>query len=219
MTDVAFVDTAHGADSLTILGVGSTAPMPVVPLADLRAHLNWPISKGTADDDELLAMAEACVDTLEGYLSRPVRTAAGVERHSVGNPALLLRRNPCPCMVCMAYRTITITSVVEDGTTLTAADYTLDPEAGLLWRGTTAGYPWISLTPAGVVVTYTAGYTTPPPWVVMAVKRLVEHLWTRSQQSRHSRSGSEAAEAAPVPTYLLPYMVQSLLTPHQAPGW
>jgi hypothetical protein len=193
--------------------------MPVVPLANLRKHLNWPASKGTEDDDELLELAAGCEDTIEGYLGRPIRTAAVVERHYGGKAALALRRNPCPCTTCSAYRTITITSVVEDGNALSPGDWSLDPDSGLLYRGTTVAQTWLSQTPAGIVVTYTAGYTTTPPWVAMAQKRFVEHLWTKSQQSRHTRGGGEPAEASASPTYLLPYLVQSLLNAHRSGGF
>ncbi len=219
MTDIALSDTATLAESFTIIGAGSTASMPVVPLATLRKHLNWPTSKGTEDDDELLEVAAGCEDTIEVYLGRPIRTTAVVERHDGGKAALLLRRNPCPCTTCSTYRMITITSVVEDGNILAAHDYSLDPDSGLLYRGVTLVQTWISRIPAGITVSYTAGYTSTPPWASMAQKRFVEHLWTRSQQSRHTRGGGEPPEAGAAPTYLLPYMVQSLLTPHRAPGW
>jgi hypothetical protein len=219
VTEIALADTTHLADSFSVLGVGSTSPMPVVLLADLRKHLNWPTSKGTEDDDELLALAASCEDTIEGYLGRPIRTAQVTEHHYAEGAALALRRNPCPCTTCSPYRTIAIDSVVEDGSTLSASDYTLDAASGLLYRGTTIVQSWVAITPAGVAVTYTAGYTSTPPWVAMAQKRFVEHLWTKSQQSRHSRGGSEPAGDSASPTYLLPYLVQSILSPHRAPGF
>lgn len=190
--------------------------MPIVSLADLRAHLNWPSSKGTEDDDELEALAASCEDIIESYLGRPARTAQVAETHYGGKNALLLQRTPCPCTTCSAYRVLTITSVVEDGAALDSTQWTLDSASGLLYRGTTIAQAWTSITPAAIVVTYSAGYSTPPPWLTMAVKRLVEHLWTKSQQARHGRS---SAMESGVPTYLLPYMVQSILNPHRDPGW
>lgn len=195
--------------------------MPVVSLSDLRAHLNWPSSKDTSQDAELLALGDACADTIEGYLGRPIRAKTVVERFNGGVSALNLRMNPCPCVTCMAYQQhITITSVVEENTTLTSNDYTLDPDAAILWRGKLTNWPWLARTPAGIVVTYAwAGYTSTPPWVTLSVKRMVEHLWGRSKDSRHERTAPERTEERAAPAFLLPYMVQSLLTPHRAPGF
>lgn len=194
---------------------------PLISLADARAHLNWTSSTGTSNDAELMDVVLSASDTIEGYLGRPVRRQTFAEQYNAPPGGIALRQTPCACSACEPYRVLTVASIVIGTVTLTSGtDYALDPATGIIWPGPYP-IPGGSFAVSGAVtVTYTAGYTATPGWAQMATKRLVEHLWTRSQAPRHSRSAQpEPTEVQPSPTYLLPYMVQSLLEPHRAEGF
>lgn len=57
------------------------------------------------------------------------------------------------------YPVVTITSVIEDGTTLAGSDYELDADAGMLWR--LASDERAAWRARKITVAYTAGYLLP----------------------------------------------------------
>lgn len=188
--------------------------LPIVSLADLRRHMNWDTGvKGTEDDDELLELAGSATDIIQDNIGRPIRRMTVTEEYSDGTTGkLLLRQVPCPCISCTPNRVLTITSVSKNGSPLGASAYSLNASTGILTCAASAG--------STVSVVYVAGYKNIPSWASMAVKRLTEHLWTRSQQARHSRGQTpEPTEFAAAASYLLPYAIQSLITPHRSAGW
>lgn len=196
---------------------GPTAA-PINSLKDLRDHLGWnAAAKGTGDDAELLDIARSAADVLESDqgVGRPIRRRTVVETHAdVRGVGLPLWEIPCPCRVCQPGRVLTLTALTVAGTALNVAtDVELDPATGIVYRGSIKA-PALGWLPP-VVPTYVTGYSASPAWAALAEKRLVEHLWTRSQQARHSRNGAMPSEAAPAASYLLPYAVESLIAPHR----
>ena len=212
--------TTNPAAYTDVFEVTGTTAAGLVSLADVKRHLNWPITDVSADA-EMLDFIASATDTVEGYLCRPLRRQTFVDVFQGGRNGLPLRHVPCPCSSCAGSRIMSITTVAENGVTLNAGngDYTLEQSTGILWRGplVPSALRWISMQP--IVVTYVAGTTATPGWAQMAVKRMVEHLWTQSQAPRMERGGASAAEDSPSPIYLLPYMVQSLLDQHRGGGF
>jgi len=143
----------------------------IISLADARAALNMP-STATSDDDEIRLYVSAATAIIEDLIGRVLSTEV-VETHSGnGRAAILLDEIPA-----------SITSVTEDGTTLTAGTgYALD-NAGILWRGASknAG-TWSATSPRNVVVTYAAGATVVPSNVILAARELVRHQYAQGQQ-------------------------------------
>lgn len=184
----------------------------LVSLADLRTHLNI-ASTTQASDAELTALEESATDILEATIGRPLRlvTITG-EKHD-GGPSIRLNAVPCACRPCQTTRVLTVTSVSVDGTTVSSGEYVLDSDLGKILRK--PAITWTATDPLGIAVTYQAGYSAAPYWLVMAIKRLVEHLWKQTQQPRGGRP-TAAAEASPTPgaAFLLPYAIQSLIDPH-----
>lgn len=70
---------------------------------------------------------------------------------------------------------VSVTSVVEDGTTLVAADYEILSAAGLL-RRLSSGNPdrWET---AKITVVYKAGWATVPAGLKLAAERLMRNYW------------------------------------------
>lgn len=198
-------------DSFT---VDSIADVGLVSLAELKAHINTPATSGTTYDDELRSILSAATQVCSDYVQRPLVRATYVETYDGGQPSIILRQTPV----------ISVTTVVESGTTLAASDYFLDAQGNLLWRGDPSATSWWVYGVSNVTVTYVAGWADPPQSLRMAVKRMAEHLWTRTQQAPHPAFGAQYGSAVgdetmPKTTYLLPYAVQSLLNPYRTSGF
>lgn len=138
-----------------------------VGLGEVKQHLNIPTTT-TTDDEELrgfILSASAVVESIVGTVGRKTFT----EKYSgLRQSALGLRRAPV----------ITVTSVTENGITLTAdVDYSLS-DGGLLTRICAQWYPrqWRAGV-NNIVVTYTAGRMEIPPNIVDATKELIRVNW------------------------------------------
>ncbi len=205
------------ADVFEVLGA---VQQPLVGLADMKRHLNL---ARTTDDAELYEMGLAVSDAVESYVGFPLRRKVITESHDGGVDSLLLRQAPCPCSVCAPYRTLSITSVTEDGISLVTSDYVLDASSGMLRRGTYGrGFVWSGAAAQGLVVVYVSGYLMTPPWARLAVLRALANSWQSSQQRPHPGFGQGRDDDVPTTSttpYVLPYAVQSLLSPHRQDGF
>ncbi len=215
-TTAGTIVSAFGPDAFE---VKAATRAPIVGLADVKAHLNLTV---TTYDDELLSMLAGVSDAVESALGRPVRRTVVTDIFSGRwKQALNLRSTPCPCLVCRPFRVFSITSATEDGVTLTAADYTLGSNSGVLYRGQLSSVLyWSDRAQENVSVTYTAGYSGTPHWLRLAVLRSIENIWTRSQQRPHPGMGQGPdTDFSPATVYTLPYAVLSLIEPHITPGF
>jgi hypothetical protein len=95
---------------------------------------------------------------------------------------------------------ISITSVTESGTLLTASDYVLAANAGMLYRGGTISPRSFTWGRQNVTAVYVAGYLDPPRVARKVALNGVERMWQSSQQTSHPMlddvSGTEAVFAA-----------------------
>ena len=142
--------------------------MPYSTQTDLERYLQIDF---TADPDptvtRLLTWAQAAIDNYIGY---PLAAATGiVETHSPdGAESVMLKRAPVTA----------ITSVVEDGQTLTVdVDYVWFAN-GILMRGSKTGASRWTHSRNGVVVTYDAGYATIPEDVVLISTEIAARMFT-----------------------------------------
>lgn len=167
----------NGCDGVSVLewNVSATSPSLLLSLDDAKAFLN--ISSADTDD-ELRAVLEAVSDTCERFTKKTWRRTTHVETYTISGDVddLQLRHIPV----------VSITSVVESGTTLSAADYTLDGRLGLLHKGSyLADLDWLEGF-QNVVVTYVAG---PPNGIVPAnilqgCRLLLQHMWRTQHGGR-----------------------------------
>lgn len=159
-------------------------------------------SVSAKEREELLDLIRAATAACESYLKLALARVEVTETHDGGRSVVALRKAPV----------ISVTSVAEGGVELAADRYTVDTNAGLVWRGAS-----VFLAGRGtVVVTYVAGMPSPPADIRKAVMREVEHLYQRTKQAPHPALGAEtfdeltaSAEAA------LPPPVRYLLNPHR----
>ena len=99
---------------------------------------------------------------------------------------------------------ISITTVVENGITLTTNDYFLDPDGWILCRGTTlAQRPWM-YGRANIVVTEVAGYTNPPRVARKVCLNGIQRMWQGSQQMPHPSLDDIGAEIVAATGVLTP---------------
>ena len=184
----------------------------LVSLEDVKTHLNVPDSVGTQYDEELRGVIAAATAACADYTGRTLIRTSVTETYSGGASSIILRRTPVQ----------SITSVTENGSAVTA--FVLD-EDGILYRGTTTSISTWSPGVKNISVTYVAGYADVPTAFRMAVLRMCEHLWQRTQQAPHPALGQgqsslgQTDESLPRNTFLLPYQVQSWLTPYRAAGF
>ena len=174
-------------------------PRFILSLADARAALNLP-SAAMADDDELLLYIAATTSVIED-ITGPILTATRIETFDgwlAAGPALHLYSYPT-----------TITSVTEDGVTLTSDGYKLG-SGGVLWRG--LGRSWSTREPANITVTFTVGDGTVPANVVLAAREELRHLWQVGQVAARPALGGDQAPGTYTPTgFAVPRRVIELL--------
>lgn len=131
----------------------------------------------TSDDDreQLQTLCLAATDAVERDLGRVIVRRTITETHDGGRSHLSLRQAPV----------VSITSVVAGGVTLDPTGYQVDALTGLLWSGGTSYRSSFAYGYGNVVVTYVAGYASPPAVVRMVALNVVQASWQMSQQAPH----------------------------------
>ena len=150
---------------------------PVVSVDDAIEHMRaQDVITGASDREQLAILCRVATEAIELDLGRVIVPRTVVETLTGGRRALALTKTPVISVIGVTEAAL---ALATDGTA-----YTLDAGSGLLYRGTStgpasAGY-W-SLV--GAVVTYRAGYIT-PPWVARQVAlRGITRMWQGSQQA------------------------------------
>lgn len=151
-----------------------------VDIAELRTSLKI---VGTTSDDLLYRWAAAATEWCERESGRALRAQTVVDVKAGGKYAVPLSRRPVK----------SITSVQENGTTLTASDYEVHPSTGLLYRGTArSGSSW-AVGATAVRVTYVVDTDLVEARFPLAVTEYVRYLAAGYRGS----SGQPAAGGSP----------------------
>jgi hypothetical protein len=163
---VRWAATGTNASSYTdAFTVNDPADLSLLSLTDAKQYLN--ITSSSADEELRQFILEAS-DIAERLTSRQLRRKTYTEAYSVSGPYFSLRQQPV----------ISVTTVTEDGVTLTAGtDYVLDTALGILYRGSTLSPLYWHAGQDNITVTYVAGEGNPSPTAVLQVKELTRHLW------------------------------------------
>lgn len=166
----------------------------IVTLDEALAHLRAAgVIETEPDLDQLEWLCSVASNALELALGRTYMRRTVTEVHSGGSDTLVLRRSPV----------LSITSVSESGSTLSASDYMMDPEMPILYRGSTSYARPFSSGRLNVTVTYVAGSLNPPPVVRKVVLNAVQGMWQSSQQASFPLADDFGAEAIGVATAAL----------------
>lgn len=171
--------------------VGVTGPTVLVTLADVHTHLQIPLSN-TTYDTQLQGFIDAATAYVQ-FQTGPIINQTYTEVHSGGGPTIVLDNPPL----------ISVTSVIEyiglSAYTLNPAElgtdggfyaYSIDdPNAGILCRRYAGGLAG-SFAPGyrNIAVVYTAGLTSVPGDVRMAVLEDLRGLFTQTQYGGPSAS-------------------------------
>jgi hypothetical protein len=129
-----------------------------------------------ADREQLRWLCIGTCDAVERDLDQVIARRSVTKTYDGGKTGIKLRGGPF----------ISITTVIENGTTLSASDYVFDSDAQLLWRGSNVSAWWWSYGRQTVTVTGVAGMTNPPAVVRLVALYLIQAMWQSSQQSPHS---------------------------------
>lgn len=191
--------------------------LPVVSYDSVLAHLNIPAA--SANEEEVRRFIDAAQDLAENYVGAVLGRRTFVEYYD-GNTDVVRLNNP---------RAISVSEVIENGTTLDASNYKLDSTGQRLLRltatsltqSTSVAYGYWATGVNAVKVTYTAGYAITPPAIQQGVLEIVRHLWQtqRGAVSVMSRTGAASGDDFyPASTYSLPRRAMELLDPASLPG-
>jgi len=184
--------------------VKARSATPLVSLADFKTHLNI---TSTTNDEELRRMLLSASDLAERVTGRIFRLTTFTEAHDGGTSAIRLRRLPV----------VSLTTVTESGSTITSSGYTLDANAGVLYRGSsTAPMEWTA-GQRNVSVTYVAGEGDPPQTAYDLVLELGRHMWRTQRGAMPSAMGS-GDDYVPGAAYALTYRARELVDALRMPG-
>lgn len=159
-------------DNFTVEQPGRT----FISVDEASNHLNAAgIITTVAQREQLRWLCMVASDAVERDLGRVIARRTVVETYDGGSCGISLRSTPV----------ISITTVVESGTTLTGTDYLLNVTQGVLLRGSTnSSLSWASGW-QNIVVTHVAGYANPPRVARKVALNIVQAMWQSSQQASH----------------------------------
>ena len=209
---VRWVATGTNASAFTdTFDVNDPTALGVVSLQDAKDHLNITTS---TNDEELRRFLWVATDMCEQYAGRVLGRRVFTESYDGGSSRIRLRHPVA----------LSITSVVENGVTLAASQYRLDPVTGMFLErigsnGLTSFGGLFGGTIDSVTVTYVAGYSIVPPICQQAVLEALRHLWqTQRGAATVSALVSSGDDYTPGMGYSLPRRVMELLDPVSLAG-
>lgn len=198
---VVWTATGSNAGVFTdIFHVRDPADLPVVSLSQVRGYLNIPATDTTTDSD-LQFFSDIATDVCEGY--RPLRRMTVTQTMDGGGTALRLFQTPV----------VSVSTVVENGVTLTGSQYVVDKSSGLIYKGTTSAQNAWATGVGNVSVTYVAGYSNIPAAGQAAVLEQIRHLWSTQRGNRPGsfNRGASGDDYIPGAGHIMTYRVQELL--------
>ena len=140
-------------------------------LTDLATVKSWLGITSSASDGLITSLISAVSTFIPNYLGRQVLSAGYVETYrGNGQHQLLLRNFPITAVASVAFAGLTITTAA-DPVALTSGFLFDDRTVTLIGCRLPVGLP--------VVVTYTAGYDTPPADIAQAAVELVGEAFRR----------------------------------------
>jgi hypothetical protein len=191
----------------------------LVTVAQVKAHLNFPDSDIT-HDDEIQTFIDGCQPVIEN-ITGPIVQNTYTEFYDGGQASVLLRHRPIVSVTSVTeYRgsiAYTLTQVAN-ASLGTPWSYTFEPTGRIVRRGIGGGEMAFPSGLAKVQVVYVAGQASTPANVTLAMLELVRHNWQLTQQGgRPSFPSSYGADDSPyVPSgFAVPTRVLELLAPNR----
>jgi hypothetical protein len=186
----------------------------IVGYDEVLDYLNIPAA--SANENEVRRFMDAATDLAESYVGSVLGRRTFTNEVYDGGGDFIRLRNP---------KAISITSVYENGSLISASNYFLDYTgqrlyrigSGTLYAANAYGY-WAQGTNT-VSITYVAGYVNPPMAAKQGVLEIIRHLW-QTQRGSMSVMGRPLGgdELYTTATYSLPRRAMELLDPTSLPG-
>ena len=203
---IRWVATGANAGAYTdVFEILDPAYLPLVSLADAKTHMA--VTATTTDETVRYILARA-TGLAEDFTGRALVRATKVETFDGGKEAVMLREPPV----------LTVTSVVENTTTLTTSDYVVDLLTGALYRGSTLARILFFPGVQNITVTYVAGYANPPLGVQQGVLDIARWIYQQSQQGPRPGFGQSAQDYAGLGSDALPKWLFRPLEAYVMPG-
>jgi hypothetical protein len=147
-----------------------------VSVDEAVAHLRaGGVITSDADREQLQWLCFVASDAVERDLGRTIMRRTVTEVRDGGRDRLNLLSTPV----------ISVTSVTESGTLLTASDYVINLSTGVLYRGSTISGFNFAWGRQNLTIVYVAGYVDPPRIVRKVALNGVQRAWQASQQAPH----------------------------------
>ncbi len=149
-----------------------------LPFVSLDEQLTFMAAKTVITDpaklEELRGFIRVACTAVEDDIGRRISPQTLTVIRDGGSPLIQL---PSPL--------ISITSVVDSGTTIAPTDYVADLLAGLIYRGSATAPRWFSTGYQNVTVVARAGMRNPRPVLRKVAKNGAQRMWQGSQQMPH----------------------------------
>lgn len=173
----------------------------ILTLADARLALRLPTAD-TSNDTDLSATYIPAVTAIVEDIAGPQTSHTGVTWTADGGR----------CAILLPSAVTSVTSVVESGVTLSAAnDYVVDLDSGIVYRGSSAAPQEFLYGRQNVVITYTTAVTATKN-VVLAARIILAHLWQADQQGARPDFGTNDVEVVATPSgFAIPRRAYELL--------
>lgn len=171
--------------------------MALPTVNDLKVHLNM---SGTASDGELQDTLDAAIEVVEGFVG-PLTAGDVTEVHrNVFSSQIVLRQVPAGDLVQVSARNGLVSTPLE------ASDFELDAATGILRVVMGSGFY------GTYEVTFSAGRTTLPASLRLAILIVAAHLWETQRVPGASRFGGDS----PVPAgFAVPNRALELMAPYR----
>ena len=186
----------------------------IVGYDEVLEFLNIPAA--SANENEVRRFIDASTDLAETYVGQVLGRRTFTNELYDGGTEFIRIRNP---------KAISITSVTENGLSVSASNYVLDYTGQRLYRigsGTlyaTNSYGYWTQGMNNVSITYVAGYVNPPMSAKQGVLEIIRHLWQTQRGAINVMSRTNSGdELYSTPTYSLPRRAMELLDPTSFPG-
>lgn len=190
---------------------------PVVTLTQVKTFLNI---SGTTDDDQLEFFIQAATD-MWARRGGPVGEQADIDEwYDGGSAQITVRTTP---VISVSYVRETYGSIYYTlldqaaGSSGYAWQYTVDKATGTFVRRAAGIAVNFMNGVRNINIKYTAGYTTVPDDVQLAVLLLVKHLWT-TQRGIGRRPGMGGDDDNRGEAYTWPNRVEEILANYKIPG-
>lgn len=183
--------------------------MSLVPLADVKAHLNITVDVDT-ELQEMIDAAETAISRKLGGTGTLAAEEVTQQVHGYGREALVLTSLPIT----------SITSITDStGAVLDLSTLYIDTTRGIVRWNAYSTVPFLLPYYTAVYQSGYANLAALPSDYVLAVKELTRHLWATQRGTGITRPGAGPSDNEPSAAYTFPKRVLELIASTTPPGF